>query len=394
MWTTNFQNVGAPIASLYPDPAMRPYALPDGDYVIAGPHQRVSRREARGMRVVRADTSSVWLIGRTIVKDAADVANVNRIQDRYRLTPLNRFHRHRRHHHHRGHHRRGRHRRHPVDTTVNPATIPGTQPGEDPLDFFDALGDDMVRYPPYPADKPLLDQLATVGIGVGRHPSATQDDAVKAGLRDAVATDGPTAVSNPMIAGYVTGFKAHNGWLVRDLGSYGTDYLFRAAVDKVGVGALDGRVATYPFTQTDHNLNPLTGAKRYVAHFAPGTAPPPAEDFWSLTLYDKNQFLVANSANRYLLNDRSRLHYNADGSLDVYIQPNAPADPSQHDNWLPSPPPGDPANPTQGFNLLMRLYGITPSAFDGVQSGSSWRPPVVLPCDAAGRTATGLACAR
>ena len=186
--------------------------------------------------------------------------------------------------------------------------------------------------------------------------------------------------------------NTHNGWLVGDAGTYGTDYDLRAVVDKIGVGALDSRVATYPFTQTDANLQPLTGAKRYVAHFAPGMAPP-VQNFWSLTLYDTNQFLVPNPANRYLVNDRSNLHYNPDGSLDIYIQPSPPTNQAQYDNWLPSPPPGDPSNATQGFHLLMRLYGITPSAFDGVQSGTGWQPPTVLPCDGTGPTATGIACA-
>jgi hypothetical protein len=56
-----------------------------------------------------------------------------------------------------------------------------------------------------------------------------------------------------------------------------------------------------------------------------------------------------------------RLHYNADGSLDLYFQNEAP--PVQA-NWLPAP---------QGpFNLVMRLYAPKPDALTG-----KWNPPPV-----------------
>ncbi len=46
--------------------------------------------------------------------------------------------------------------------------------------------------------------------------------------------------------------------------------------------------------------------------------------FWSLTMYDKNAFLVPNPINRFALGDRSNLTFDSDGSLTLYIQSDSP----------------------------------------------------------------------
>ena len=48
---------------------------------------------------------------------------------------------------------------------------------------------------------------------------------------------------------------------------------------------------------------PFTGARDYVMRFPPGQTPP-VNAFWSVTMYDPNGRLVANSINRYALADR------------------------------------------------------------------------------------------
>jgi hypothetical protein len=144
-------------------------------------------------------------------------------------------------------------------------------------------------------------------------------------------------------------------------------------------------IAIYPFTVTDRDLNPLTGADDYVAHFSARDLPFPVKAFWSLTMYDSEGLLVPNRAGIYVLNNRSHLHDNADGSLDVYIQPTPPENALQRRNWLPSPA-GRP------FRLIMRLYEPTDVA--GILSGRGWQPPTVLPCLPGGATSAGTLCAR
>lgn len=51
---------------------------------------------------------------------------------------------------------------------------------------------------------------------------------------------------------------------------------------------------------------------------------PPVNAFWSLTMYDAEGFQVAKPLNRFALGDRDALKYNADGSLDLYIQHDDP----------------------------------------------------------------------
>ena len=79
-----------------------------------------------------------------------------------------------------------------------------------------------------------------------------------------------------------------------------------------------------------------------------------------------------------------QLHHNPDGSFDIYIQPDAPTNPTERQNWLPSPA-------GQPFRLIMRLY--EPTDIADILSGRGWQPPTVLPCLPSGATSAGTRCA-
>lgn len=341
-----------------------------GNYAVVPPGWR--GRLPRGVHELRSPYTRVWVIGRTYIKNAADTKNVVRIQNEYSLTPLDKW----------GTSYTPPRSKHP-NRRSRQYRVPGTEPGANPLAFFDALGEQLRAFAAPAADRPLLRQLATVGIGPGEHPSASKlDAATRRGLHDAVAA-GAAQVSTDLQKAFVAGALKDNGWLVARTGRYGTDYATRALVDKIGLGAPVSSLAIYPFTITDRNLHPLTGASRYVAHFSAKDLPFPARAFWSMTLYDSNGFFVPNKARIYLINNRSNVHYNADGSLDIYVQTAAPSSALQRRNWLPSPA-------GRAFRLIMRLYKPTDVA--GILSGTSWQPPTVLPCLAGGLTSAGVAC--
>ena len=61
---------------------------------------------------------------------------------------------------------------------------------------------------------------------------------------------------------------------------------------------------------------------------------PPADAFWSITLYDKDGFQVANSLNRFAISGWMQLKFNGDGSLDLYFQNESPGA-DMEANWLP-----------------------------------------------------------
>ena len=73
---------------------------------------------------------------------------------------------------------------------------------------------------------------------------------------------------------------------------------------------------------------------------------------------------MPNALNRYALGDRDALAYNADGSLDLYVQPGSPGA-GKEANWLPSPPSG-------AMALTMRIYAPRPEVFD-----ARWSPPPI-----------------
>jgi hypothetical protein len=48
----------------------------------------------------------------------------------------------------------------------------------------------------------------------------------------------------------------------------------------------------------------MVGTHEYRLHFDPGRTPP-ANAFWSLTMYDAHRYLVENPIHRYAIRDRT-----------------------------------------------------------------------------------------
>ena len=112
-----------------------------------------------------------------------------------------------------------------------------------------------------------------------------------------------------------------NGWSMNTdtMGVYGNYYLKRALVAQVGLGANLPEDAIYPVNLADDTGKPLDGSNNYILHFEKGTTPP-ANAFWSVTLYDNDGFQVGNPINRSAVSSWMPFKYNADGSLDLYFQ--------------------------------------------------------------------------
>ncbi len=158
-----------------------------------------------------------------------------------------------------------------------------------------------------------------------------------------------------------------NGWaFTTKAGTYGTNYVQRALITAIGLGANRPQDAVYPTSLKPSALEDYDGANTYTLTFAKGQLPP-AKGFWSLTMYDENMFFVANPINRYSMSLRTNPTYEADGSLVIYIQNENPGSDNEA-NWLPAP--------SGKFHLMMRLYWpqeSAPSIIDG-----SWQVPQVV----------------
>jgi hypothetical protein len=142
------------------------------------------------------------------------------------------------------------------------------------------------------------------------------------------------------------GNKVVNGWLLTfGTGSYGTNYLWRAAISAYGWGATLDKDAVYPLAK-DSDGAPLNGSNAYVLHFAKGKTPP-VNGFWSITMYGADYYFYPNPLNKLTESLRDQPTTNADGSLDLYFSHDKPAAVAEA-NWLPAP-----AAP---FILLMRTW--------------------------------------
>ena len=319
-------------------------------YAITGP--RWQGTLPAGVTELRAPTNLVWILGRTYCTGTpADYKAVHALQDRYSLVPLSAW---------------GKRYTPPVgkfDPSIDMSTPVRDQVNAlDAGAFFARLAQLMRDNPPAEADAPMIAKLAKLGIVPGGDfDIRALDPAVQRGL---------ARVREPAlqkIMGQLEADAAHvNGWdFMTQTGVYGTDYLQRALVTAIGLGANRPQDAVYPTSDAAADGKPYDGANRYVVHFEKGGLPP-AEAFWSLTLYDADYFFVDNPLDRYNLSSRSALTPNADGSIDLYIQKESPG-PDKESNWLPAP---------EGkFILMMRLYWPkekNPSILDG-----SWKLPPV-----------------
>jgi hypothetical protein len=138
-----------------------------------------------------------------------------------------------------------------------------------------------------------------------------------------------------------------NGWTTMfGLGEPGNGMLLRAAHAQLFLGPVNAQQeAMYWWTNSDGTGHALSGGHAYVMHFPAGQLPP-NQAFWSLTMGDARNRLVASPINRCSVSDRSGLVPNADGSVDIHIQNAAPE--GHESNWLPAP--------TGNFILWLRVY--------------------------------------
>lgn len=339
-WTSVFQVPGA-----------RTTGTGAQTYAITGPGWKGTL--PAGVKEYKSPTSLVWLLGRIYCTGTPeDYAAVHALQDKFSVVPLSAW---------------GK----PttpsqgvVDAAFDMKTSVRKQVNAlDAEAYFRRLAELMKTNPPTAADAPMVAKMARIGLVPGK-----DFDPSKLGFIDREAIRIVPKLALLEMGLLLKKQKTNNGWLffTKGVGNFGTDYKLRGMANLLGPGWNRPQDAVYPLSQKDAKGDAYDGSKNnYVIRFEKGKLPP-ADAFWSLTMYDEDFFFVPNAIQRYDLAQRDKLVANADGSIDMYLQAESPGQ-GKEANWLPAP--------KGKFQLVMRIYAPrnTPlSVLDG-----TWTPPPV-----------------
>ncbi len=324
-----------------------------GCFLVAGPDWK-GETPVGINKVFHGETQFSAAIYRTQLFGPNDMPNVKKIQAGYKVQPLSQF------------------LKQPAPPPAPAIDFPKFTKDDMKMPFPKFLNFVLQFCPEVPEEKELRAKLATLGIAPGKPFDFDKlPEAEKAEEALGVKEGYDAIVQKKQNLG-----NKINGWNVGaafgDRAFYQGDWLKRAAAALAGIYGNSAAEAMYPMTTTDGDGQPLDGSKHnYTLTFAAGEYPP-VNAFWSVTMYDgKTQLLIDNPINRYLINSPMlpNLKKNADGSLTIYIQKDAPAA-DKKPNWLPAP--------DGPIYLTMRLYWPkeTPPSILPPGEGT-WKPPAI-----------------
>lgn len=319
-------------------PGTRTTGSDGGEFLITGPEWTGS--VPNGVTEIKSPTTYAWIIGRTEVKSEQDGREVvYPLMKTYKLTPPEGY-------------------QPPALQDVpqgDPNSIVENMPIEE---FFNYMNRLFEVNPSLEQDASFIKKINKIGIGKGlefKLSDFTSEDqkALKNLPKAVIAKLNARQSEMPIV----------NGWaMLEKTGKYGTDYFHRAHVTRFGLGANLPEDAIYPTGIMDSEGKPFNGENNYVITFEKDGLPP-ANAFWSLTMYNSSGYFVHNEIDRYTLGDRSNLKFNADGTLDIFIQSENPGE-DKAQNWLPAP--------KGPFSLTLRVYYPKAEMLDG-----TWKAPAL-----------------
>lgn len=307
-----------------------------------------------GYYVIRPATFSVWVPWRSFLVDGDPKPGVDQVKKFTKIYPL------------------AQAANPPKLSFVNMSGKPFNMVGPAGYRFWEMLNQVVQEEPTDEVDPTTLGMWAAIGIQKGK-PFAP-DARMKKILTEAAAVGDATAraLSYRMRerAGYI--FEKAN-WRYAFFGGYkfewqpGVANLDAAAFFfflATGVTpAMDTKVvgegSTYPWTALDANGHPLDGGKNYKLRLPPNV---PVKTFWSVIVYSTQtrSMLQTNQQFPSVSSQDKSVQKNADGSVDVYFGPKAPA--GKESNWVQTVP-------GQTWFTILRLYGPLQPWFD-----KTWRP--------------------
>jgi hypothetical protein len=324
-----------------------------GDYMVVGPDWDGATPPGI-KKVFRSSTQFSIVAYRTQLFGPDDIDNVKRVQAGYKVQPLSAY------------------LKQPAPPAAPTVDFPKIDKEMVKTNFFEYLDFSLQFAPAGPEEREIRAKLARIGVGAGKSfnfkelPIAHKLE-VALGMKD-----GEDKVDK-FLADQA---KSINGWKVASLfgdrAFFNGNWLLRAAGAKGGIYGNIAVEATYPYTKTLADGEPLDGSKHNYSLTFPAGQLPPVNAFWSVTMYDgKTQLLIENPINRYLINSPmlTGMKTDADGSLTLYIQNKSPGA-DKESNWLPAP--------NGNIYLVMRLYWpkVEPPSILPPGSGT-WQPPAL-----------------
>jgi hypothetical protein len=238
------------------------------------------------------------------------------------------------------------------------------------LRFFESLNRIVQAEPWLERDKAMIDQLKSIGIEKGKpfDPDPRTRDLLNEAAREAHAwlvARYEASLSSPYYEG---GHWARPG--SRELFEGQATFFAKPDVYPVDVRGVTfsyayftpkhlGAGSAYLLTIADKDGRLLDGGTTYRLT-VPANAP--VKQYWSATVYDRATHAPIRNARWPSRSSQTPgLQQNADGSVDVYFGPKAPA--GKESNWVPTSTDG-------GFEVLFRFYGPEKPLFE-----KTWRLP-------------------